>query len=40
MDKISYISKVEELLNDDNTYIIIKRNPIRSIENNLNNVLK
>jgi len=29
MDRISYISKVEELLNDDNTYTVIKRNPIR-----------
>jgi len=40
IDRISYISKVEELLNDDNTYTVVKRNPIRSIENKLNNVLK
>jgi len=40
MDKDSYIKKVEELLKDENTYIIIKKNPIKSIENNLNNTVK
>jgi len=31
---------VEELLSDVNTYIVVNRNPIKSIEHNLNNVLK
>jgi len=36
----SYIEKVEELLNDVNTYTVIKKNPTKSIENTLNNTLK
>jgi len=40
MDKDFYINKVEELLNDQNTYTIVKKNPIKSIENNLNNMVK
>jgi len=40
MDEIFYFNKVEELLSDVSTYTVVKRNPIKSIENNLNNVLK
>jgi len=40
LDRGSYIEKVEELLNDVNTYTVVKRSPIKSIENNLNNILK
>jgi len=40
LDREVYISKVEELLNDVNTYTVVKRNPIKFIENNLNNLLK
>jgi len=40
IDRVSYINKVEEILNDDNTYTVVKKNPIKSIENNLNNILK
>jgi len=40
MDKSFYTKKIEELLKDDNTYIVVKRNPAKSIENNLNNILK
>jgi len=40
MNRVSYINKVEEILNDDNTYTVVKKNPIKSIENNLNNMLK
>jgi len=31
---------IEQLLNDINTYSVIKKNPIKSIERNLNNILK
>jgi len=40
MDKDFYINKMEELLNDQNTYTIVTKNPIKSIENNLNNMVK
>jgi len=40
MDKDFYINKIEELLNDQNTYTIVKKNPIKLIENNLNNMVK
>jgi len=34
------IRKIEDVLNDTNTYTLIKKNPIKSIELNLNNFLK
>jgi len=40
IDRVSYINKVEEILNDNNTYTVVKKNPTKSIENNLNNILK
>jgi len=40
MEKGFYIGKIEELLKDVNTYTVVKRNPAKSIENNLNNILK
>jgi len=40
MEKTIYINRVEELLSDVNTYMVVNRNPIKSIEHNLNNVLK
>jgi len=40
MDQTFYFSKVEELLKDVSTYTVVKKNPIKSIENNLNNMLK
>jgi len=40
MDKHFYINKIEELLNDQNTYTIVNKNPIKLIENNLNNMVK
>jgi len=41
LDRGSYIDKVEELLDDVNTYTVVKRNPIKCfIENNLYNMLK
>jgi len=40
LDRKVYINKVEELLKGVNIYTVVKRNPIKSIENNLNNVLR
>jgi len=40
MDRCFYIDKIEELLNDKNTYTIVKKNPIKSIEANLNSTVK
>jgi len=40
MDKEFYIKKIEESLNGVNTYIVVNRNSIKSIERNLNNFLK
>jgi len=40
MDRTYYISKVEELLKDKNTYTVIRKNPTKIIENKLNNILK
>jgi len=31
LDKSSYIKKIEELLKNDNTYTVVKRNPAKSI---------
>jgi len=35
-----YISSLEELLNDNNTYVIVKKNPIANIEKKLNSMIK
>jgi len=35
LDKDSYIQKIEDLLNDDNTYTVIIKNPIQFVEKNL-----
>lgn len=40
MDRTIYNNKVTELLNDTNTYSIIKTNPASKIERNLNDFLK
>jgi len=40
LDKITYFNKVEELLSDRDTYSMMTKNPIKSIENNLNKILK
>jgi len=40
IDRVTYINKVEEILKDNNTYTVVDKNPIKSIENNLNNMLK
>jgi len=40
LDRGDYIKKIEDLLNDTNTYTITKKNPIKSIETNLNNLFK
>jgi len=40
LDKQHYVNEMNELLKDVNTYTIVKKNPIKSIERNLNNFLK
>jgi len=40
MDKEFYIKKMEESLSNANTYVVVNRNPTKSIEKNLNNFLK
>jgi len=40
LNKSTYIRKMEELLSDQETYSIIRKNPIPSIEKNLNDTLK
>jgi len=40
MEKRFYIQKVEKLLNDKDSYTVVKKNPIKTIENNLNDTLK
>jgi len=40
MNKTDYIKRMEVLLNDKMTYSIVKKNPIQSIERQLNNILK
>jgi len=40
MNKSHYIEKVEEVLNDKMTYTLMNKNPILTIERNLNNILK
>jgi len=38
LNKNVYIKKIEELLHDKETYLVIKRNPALSIEKNLNGI--
>lgn len=40
LKKDTYINKVESLLLDRNSYEIVKKNPAKKIENELNNILK
>jgi len=40
IDKIEYLNKIETMLQDQNTYIIIKKDPMKCIERRLNNMLK
>jgi len=40
INKDEYINKIEIMLQDQDTYIPIKKNPIKSIEKSLNNTLK
>jgi len=40
LDKDSYIEKIQEMLNDSNTYSKINKNPIKKIEKTLNDSLK
>jgi len=40
MEKSFYINKMEDILRDGNTYIVVKRNPAKTIEDDLNNKLK
>lgn len=40
LKKDSYISNIEELLNDNNTYTTVNRNPSTKIEKTLNDMLK
>jgi len=40
MNKSHYSEKMEEILNDKMTYTLVNKNPILTIERNLNNLLK
>jgi len=40
LDKEHYINEMNDLLKDINTYMIVNKNPIKSIERDLNNFLK
>jgi len=40
MDKRTYIEKMNKTLDDDNTYKQIKKDPLRTITNKTNNLLK
>jgi len=40
LDKEHYIKEINESLKDVNTYMIVQKNPIKSIEKELNNFLK
>jgi len=40
MDKKRYVNEINDLLKDVNTYMMVKKNPIKSIERELNNLLK
>jgi len=40
MDRENYKNKMEELLQDKNAYISVKKNPIKNLEKNLNSIIK
>jgi len=40
INKEEYMNKMELMLQDKNTYIIILKNPIKSLERKLNDLLK
>jgi len=40
VDRDSYYNNIQEILRDETTYQIVKRNPASTIERNLNNLLK
>jgi len=40
MNKSHYIEKIAEVLNDKMTYTLVNKNPILTIERNLNSILK
>jgi len=40
MQRSFYIERMEEMLSDEDTYSVIRKNPIKNIENTLNNILK
>jgi len=40
IDGIQYLNKIETMLQDHNTYTIIKKNPMKNIEKSLNDMLK
>jgi len=40
MDRVEYLNKIERMLQDQNTYIMIKKNSMKNIEKNLNDMLK
>jgi len=40
LDKKHYINEMNDILKDVNTYMMVKKNPIKSIERDLNNFLK
>jgi len=39
LDKDKYIQKIEEMLNDDETYMVVNRNPINKLISNLRELL-
>jgi len=39
-NKTSYVQRIEELLEDAETYLVITKNPTLSIEKNLNDIFK
>jgi len=40
LERQDYIIAMEKLLHDKNTYTIIKKNPIKNVERNLNSIIK
>jgi len=40
LERQDYITAIEKLLNDKNTYTIVKKIPIKNVEKNLNSIIK
>jgi len=40
LDREDYKTEIEEILQDENTYTPIKKNPIKNLEKNLNSIIK